>query len=118
MTLPTNLQFEDINLCTSDVALQSAVAAAGGEMRADPISAFGARTGSAETAECAMQANGNLPQLKAFDRHRNDPVRVQSELTAIMHHASRFCPPGWRTHAVDPSVWIGVRQLAVQRIGD
>ena len=32
--------------------------------------------------------------------------------------ASRFCPPGWRTHAVDPSVWIGLRQLAVQRIGD
>ena len=39
-------------------------------------------------------------------------------LAAIMHHASRFCPLGWRTHAVDPSVGIGVRQLAVQRIGD
>jgi FixJ family two-component response regulator len=23
-------------------------------------------------------------------------------------------PPGWRRHAVDPSVWIGLRQLAVQ----
>jgi hypothetical protein len=39
-------------------------------------------------------------------------------LAAIMYHASRFCPPGRRTHAVDPSVWIGLRQLAVQRIGD
>jgi hypothetical protein len=53
-------------------------------------------------------------------------VYVQSEnphllsrlLAAIMHHASRFCPPGRRTHAVDPSVWIGVSQLAAQRIGD
>ena len=43
---------------------------------------------------------------------------INRSLAAIMHHASRFCPPGWRTHAVDPSVWIGVRQLAVQRIGD
>jgi Mn2+/Fe2+ NRAMP family transporter len=37
-------------------------------------------------------------------------------LAAIMHHASLFCAPGSRTHAVDPSVWIGVRQLAVQRV--
>jgi hypothetical protein len=41
-----------------------------------------------------------------------------NRLARIIHHASRFCPLGWRTHAVDPSVWIGVRQLAVQRIGD
>jgi hypothetical protein len=40
------------------------------------------------------------------------------KLARIIHRASRFCPPGRRTHAVDPSVWIGVRQLAVQRIGD
>jgi hypothetical protein len=33
-----------------------------------------------------------------------------------MHHASLFCTPGWRTHAVDPSVWIDVRELAVQRV--
>jgi hypothetical protein len=39
-----------------------------------------------------------------------------NELAAIMHHASLFCTPGWRTHAVDPSVWIGVGELAVQRV--
>ena len=39
-------------------------------------------------------------------------------LAAIMHEATRFCSPGWRPHAVDPSVWTGVRQLAVQPIGD
>ena len=61
--------FEDVNLFTSDIALQAAVAVAGGEMHADRISAFGARTGSAEIAAWAMQANGNPPQLKAFDRY-------------------------------------------------
>ena len=51
----------------------------------------------------------------AEKKHR---VAVIRALAAIMRHVSRFCPLGWRTHAVDPSVWIGVRQLAVQRIGD
>ena len=61
--------FEDVNLFTSDVALQAAVAAAGGESHAERLSAFGARTGSAEIAAWAMQANENRPQLKAFDRY-------------------------------------------------
>jgi putative acyl-CoA dehydrogenase len=55
--------FENVNLYTSDVALQAAVAAAGGEIYSDRISAFGARTGSAETAEWAMQAKGSGPAL-------------------------------------------------------
>ena len=61
--------FEDVNLFTSDVALRAAVSAAGGETHADQLSDFGARVGSAETAEWAMQANANPPQLKAFDRY-------------------------------------------------
>jgi hypothetical protein len=44
-------------------------------------------------------------------------VVTEQQLTAIMHHASLFCTPGWRTHAVGPSVWIGERELAVQRVG-
>jgi hypothetical protein len=46
------------------------------------------------------------------------PSEIQSRLVlaAIMHHASLFCTLGWHTHAVDPSVWIGVRELAVQRV--
>jgi hypothetical protein len=39
-------------------------------------------------------------------------------LAATVHHASRLCPPGRRPHAVDPSVRIGLRRLAVGRIGD
>jgi putative tryptophan/tyrosine transport system substrate-binding protein len=42
--------------------------------------------------------------------------RRVSVLAAIMHHASLFCTPGWRTRAVDPSVWVGVRELAVQSV--
>ena len=61
--------FENINLFTSDVALQAAVIAAFGEAHVDRLSDFGARVGSAETAEWAMQANANPPQLKAFDRY-------------------------------------------------
>jgi hypothetical protein len=43
-------------------------------------------------------------------------------LARIMHHLPRFCMPGphadcTRTPSIRP-VWIGVRQLAVQRIGD
>ena len=41
---------EDVNLFTSDEALQAAVAAAGGETHAERLSAFGDRAGSAETA--------------------------------------------------------------------
>ena len=61
--------FEDVNLFTSDVALQAAVAAAGGGTHAERLAAFGARTGSADTAAWATHANENPPRLKAFDRY-------------------------------------------------
>jgi len=61
--------FEDVNLFTSDVALQAAVAAAGGGTHAERLAAFGGRTGSADTAAWATHANENPPRLKAFDRY-------------------------------------------------
>jgi putative acyl-CoA dehydrogenase len=78
--------FEDVNLFTSDVALQAAVAAAGGEMHAEPLSVFGARTGSAEIAAWAMQANGNPPQLRVFDRYgrRIDEVEFHPAYHRLM----------------------------------
>jgi putative acyl-CoA dehydrogenase len=78
--------FEDANLFTSDVALQAAVAAAGGETHADRLSAFGARTGSAETAAWAMQANENPPRLKVFDRYgqRIDEVEFHPAYHRLM----------------------------------
>ena len=49
---------------------------------------------------------------------RQELTVAADALARIMHHASRFCAPAWRAQAVDPSVWIGVRQLAVQRVWD
>jgi putative acyl-CoA dehydrogenase len=78
--------FEEVNLFTSDVAFQAAVAAAGGEMHAQQLSALGARAGSAEVAAWAMQANGNPPQLKAFDRYgqRVDEVEFHPAYHRLM----------------------------------
>ena len=78
--------FEDVNLFTSDVALQAAVAASGGEMHAERLSAFGARTGSAETAAWAMQANENSPRLKVFDHYgrRIDEVEFHPAYHRLM----------------------------------
>ncbi len=61
--------FEDVNLFTSDLALQHALGHAGGADHAGRLAAFGARAGSAEVAEWAMQANRNRPELRAFDRY-------------------------------------------------
>jgi putative acyl-CoA dehydrogenase len=78
--------FEDVNPFTSDVALQAAVAAAGGEMHAERLSAFGVRAGSAETAAWAMQANENSPRLKVFDRYgqRIDEVEFHPAYHRLM----------------------------------
>src|SRR5215470_15707243 len=78
--------FEDINLFTSDVAVQAAVAAAGGATHAERLSAFGARAGSDETSAWAMQANENPPQLKAFDRYgrRIDEVEFHPAYHRLM----------------------------------
>jgi putative acyl-CoA dehydrogenase len=61
--------FEEVNLFTSDAALQEAVAAAGGAGHQERLAAFGAAAGAAETALWAAQANENPPRLKAFDRY-------------------------------------------------
>lgn len=78
--------FEDVNLFTSDVALQAAVVAAGGEPHGERLSTFGARAGSAETALWATQANENPPRLKAFDRYgqRIDEVEFHPAYHQLM----------------------------------
>ena len=60
--------FEDVNLYSSDAALREAVAREGAGPHEKRLTAFGARTGSAEVAEWAQQANRNPPVLKTFDR--------------------------------------------------
>ena len=41
---------------------------------------------------------------------------VTALLTRIMRELGRFCSSDWRPCADDPSGWIGVRLLAVQRV--
>lgn len=78
--------FEDVNLFTSDRALQHALGHAGGAMHTARLSEFGARAGSSEVAEWAMQANKNTPQLKSFDRYgqRIDEVEFHPGYHALM----------------------------------
>jgi putative acyl-CoA dehydrogenase len=78
--------FEDVNLFTSDIALREAVVRAGGGIHYQRLSEFGARTGSADVADLAMQANRNPPQLKAFDRYgqRIDEVEFHPAYHALM----------------------------------
>ncbi len=77
---------EDINLFESDIALRDAVAHAGGSLHQARLSAFGARAGSAEVAQWAMDANRNVPQLKTFDRfgRRIDEVEFHPAYHALM----------------------------------
>jgi putative acyl-CoA dehydrogenase len=78
--------FEDVNLFTSDIVLQEAVAHAGGAPHHGRLSTFGARAGSAEIAEWARQANRNVPQLKSFDRYgrRLDEVEFHPAYHSLM----------------------------------
>src|SRR5689334_11522390 len=78
--------FENVNLFTSDVALQEAVARAGAGEYRERLAAFGARCGAAEVAEWAMQANKNAPQLKTFDRYgqRIDEVEFHPAYHQLM----------------------------------
>ena len=78
--------FEDVNLFTSDRALQAAVTAAGAGVHDERLRAFGAVAGSAETALLAAQANDEPPRLKAFDRHgrRLDEVEFHPAYHRLM----------------------------------
>ncbi len=78
--------FENVNLFTSDLALQHALGHAGGAAHAGRLAEFGARTGSAEVADWAMQANRNPPQLKSFDRYgqRIDEVEFHPAYHELM----------------------------------
>jgi putative acyl-CoA dehydrogenase len=78
--------FEDVNLYSSDVALQNAVACAGAAEHGERFTGFGASVGSAEVAEWATQANTNLPQLKNFDRYgqRIDEVEFHPAYHKLM----------------------------------
>jgi putative acyl-CoA dehydrogenase len=78
--------FEDVNLFTSDVALQEAVSRSGAGEHCERLAEFGARCGAADVAEWAMQANRNPPQLRRFDRlgQRIDEVEFHPAYHRLM----------------------------------
>lgn len=78
--------FENVNLFLSDTALTEAVIRAGGGQHHARLAAFGARAGSSETADWAMQANRNPPQLRSFDPYgrRIDEVEFHPAYHQLM----------------------------------
>jgi putative acyl-CoA dehydrogenase len=59
--------FADVNLFTSDRALQEAVQREGGGHATRSLKAFGAKCGSAEALEQGRLANEHPPRLRSFD---------------------------------------------------
>jgi putative acyl-CoA dehydrogenase len=59
--------FVDVNLFTSDTALQEAVRREGAAQAYENLSAFGGLVGSAASLELGRLANEHLPQLESFD---------------------------------------------------
>ncbi|MHA1545128.1 MAG: acyl-CoA dehydrogenase family protein [Alphaproteobacteria bacterium] len=59
--------YGDINLFTTDMALNEAVAARGAGARASALAAFGERIGACEFFDLGRLANQNLPVLHRFD---------------------------------------------------
>src|SRR6476661_6848682 len=59
--------YVDVDLYTSDLPLQRAVAANGGSEDSAALAAFGRRWGAADMFGLGRQANENPPKLRAFD---------------------------------------------------
>ena len=82
MTDPTHAvtnQFDelvDYNLFATDLALRDALVRAGAEWAVPQLDAYGARLGSADTAQLADEANRHTPELNAFDRRGRRIDRV------------------------------------------
>ncbi|HEX4078072.1 MAG TPA: isovaleryl-CoA dehydrogenase [Rhizomicrobium sp.] len=77
---------EGLNLFRADVALVEAITRSGGAGHLERLASFGERTGSAETAQWAREANAFPPRLKAFDRfgRRIDEVEFHPAWHALM----------------------------------
>ncbi|MBJ9727816.1 DNA alkylation response protein, partial [Burkholderia cenocepacia] len=66
----------DYNLFATDLALRDALARAGADWAVPQLDAYGARLGSADTAQLADEANQHTPELHAFDRRGRRIDRV------------------------------------------
>jgi putative acyl-CoA dehydrogenase len=95
-------EFQDVNLYTSDLALQEAVTREGAGWATESLTAFGALTGSAEYLELGHLANKFGPEFDPQDRFGNrvdlakyHPSYHQLMKTAIEHgiHAAPWSDP-------------------------
>src|SRR5947208_7067603 len=95
--------YVDVDLYASDRALQSAVAANGGEHDAAALSAFGKHWGTADMFDLARATNEHPPELKAFDARGNRRDIV--EFHPAYHHfmaesvAAGLAASTWREDA-------------------
>ena len=78
--------FENVDLFTSDRALASAVARAGGGAHAERLTALGRRCGSAEVIAWSVEANRNPPVFQPYDRYgrRIDEVEFHPAYHQLM----------------------------------
>src|SRR5438876_12337083 len=79
MQLNQSPPYVDVDLYAGDRALQSAVAANGGEHDAAALSAFGKHWGTADMFDLARATNEHPPKLKALDPRgkRRDRVGIE-----------------------------------------
>jgi putative acyl-CoA dehydrogenase len=97
--------YENVDLFSSDVPLQEAVRANGGEREAAALAAFGRQWGTAEMFSLARRANENPPKLYTFDPKglRRDVVEFHPAYHDLMRasvaaglHASTWTTAGTR----------------------
>ncbi len=97
--------YENVDLFSSDVPLQEAVRANGGEREAAALAAFGRQWGTAEMFALARRANENPPKLYTFDPKglRRDVVEFHPAYHDLMRasvaaglHASTWTNAGAR----------------------
>ncbi len=83
--------FEDVNLYTSDAALQAAVAREGASTYEQELTAFGAEVGTAAMYELGRQANTHTPSLHSLDRfgQRSDTVEFHPAYHRLMEVSKR-----------------------------
>jgi putative acyl-CoA dehydrogenase len=96
--------FIDVDLYSSDQALQDAVAANGGGAEAPALTAFGRRWGAAGMFDLACEANENPPTLKLFDARgfRSDVVAFHPAYHNFMTEsvAAGLASSTWREDAI------------------
>ncbi|MGI9370979.1 MAG: acyl-CoA dehydrogenase family protein, partial [Hyphomicrobiales bacterium] len=108
--------YENVNLFTSDGALQAAVKREGGAASSGDLEAFGALAGSAEMLRTGRLANDNPPTLKSFSPqgHRLDKVEFHPSYHQLMQVS---CEAGMHCGAWEDVPGANVARAAIVYMG-